>query len=129
MWWVYFDRPQQQLLTSLSASLRWGYGHYLVFAAAGAVAAGVELGVDRTLSRTELGGVGAGLALAAPVTVFLLAVWLLVLRPADDPVVDRAVPGLAALTLLAAVLPGTAVLVAVLAGCAAAVLTVRGRQA
>lgn len=127
MWWIYFDRAQHDRLDSLAASLRWGYGHYLVFASAGATAAGIELGVDRALARTELGSTAAGLALAVPVAIFLTAVWVLALRPAGDPVIDRAVPLLAALVLLAALLPGTAVLIALLTAGCAAVVTVRRR--
>ena len=112
----------------MAASLRWGYGHYFVFAAAGAVSAGIELAVDRALSRTELGGTSAGLALAVPVAVFLAAVWLLALRPAGDRIVDVAVPTLVLLVLLSALVPGTAVLVALLGACAATVVAARGRS-
>ena len=126
MWWVYFDRQQDQLLDSVSASFRWGYGHYFAFAAAGALAAGIELGVDRALDRTGVGHVTAGMALAVPVAVFLLVVWLLALRPAGDPVVDRAVPALAAAVLVAGLLPGAAVAVALLAAATAGVVGARG---
>lgn len=74
LWWVYFDRPQHDLLTSLSASLRWGYGHYLVFAALGAVSAGIELAVNQVADDTELIPVWNAAGLTLPVAVFLLAV-------------------------------------------------------
>ena len=38
MWWLYFDAPAHQVLTSLRRAFVWGYGHYLVFAAAAASA-------------------------------------------------------------------------------------------
>ena len=47
MWWVYFDRPVHDLLTSLRKAIVWGYGHYLVFAAAAAVGAGLAVSVDQ----------------------------------------------------------------------------------
>lgn len=40
LWWVYFDRSAHDLLTSLRASLVWGYGHYVIFAATAAIGAG-----------------------------------------------------------------------------------------
>src|SRR5829696_8708455 len=37
MWWLYFSKESHELLTSLRAGIVWGYGHYLIFAAAAAV--------------------------------------------------------------------------------------------
>lgn len=111
LWWVYFDRSQGDLLTSLNASLLWGYGHYLVFASLGAVSAGIELAVNRVGDDTELGPVASGLGLSIPVAVFLLAVWALALRPRRDPVVDVAVPVLAVLVVLTALVPGATTVV------------------
>ena len=61
----------------------------------------------------------AGSAIAVPVAVFVLCVWLLQVRPQHPPlVVDLAYPGTAALALVAVAtpwaLPLTAVLVALL---------------
>ena len=46
MWWMYFDRPVHDLLTSLRKAIIWGYGHYFVFASAAAVGAGLAVSVD-----------------------------------------------------------------------------------
>src|SRR4029450_6484174 len=46
MWWLYFAKESHQLLTSLRAGIVWGYGHYLIFAAAAAVGAGRAVDVD-----------------------------------------------------------------------------------
>jgi len=35
-WWLYFERPAHEVLTSLAAAFVWGYGHYFVLAAAAA---------------------------------------------------------------------------------------------
>ena len=43
MWWMYFDRPVHDLLTSLRKAFMWGYGHYVVFASAAAVGAGLAV--------------------------------------------------------------------------------------
>ena len=56
----------------------WGYGHYFVFASAAAVGAGLEVAVAYdTHTPHGLGGVAAGFAIAVPVAVYLLSVWVL----------------------------------------------------
>ena len=81
MWWIYFDRPVHDLLTSLPKAIVWGYGHYLIFAAAAAVGAGLAVAVDHATHHAKVGRVGAGAAVAIPVAVYLLCLWLLHHRP------------------------------------------------
>ena len=81
MWWVYFDRPVHDLLTSLRKGILWGYGHYLVFAAAAAVGAGLAVTVDQVTDRAEVSAVTAGMAVAIPVAVYLICLWVLHDRP------------------------------------------------
>ena len=81
MWWVYFDRPVHDLLTSLRKGILWGYGHYLVFAAAAAVGAGLAVTVDQVTHRAEVSAVTAGMAVAIPVAVYLICLWVLHDRP------------------------------------------------
>ncbi len=81
MWWMYFDRPVHDLLTSLAKAIVWGYGHYLIFAAAAAVGAGLAVSVDQATHHTKVSAVAAGEAVAIPVAVFLLCLWLLHDRP------------------------------------------------
>ena len=82
MWWLYFDHHAQHQLTSNRVAFVWGYGHYAVFASAAAVGAGLALAVDQAVAH---GGTGAhpalsdattGMALAVPVAIYTLAVWL-----------------------------------------------------
>lgn len=80
MWWVYFAREQHQHITSLSSSLRFGYFHYVIFAAAGAYSAGVEVAVDSVLGHTTLGTVTATATFTIPVAAFLLGIWWLTIR-------------------------------------------------
>jgi low temperature requirement protein LtrA len=82
MWWIYFDRPAHDLLTSLRTAILWGYGHYLVFASVAAVGAGLGVAIDQRTGHTEIGSVGAGFAVAIPVVVYLLCLWILHYRPA-----------------------------------------------
>ena len=81
MWWVYFDRPVHDLLTSFRRAFVWGYGHYFVFASAAAVGAGLGVAVDRIAGRAAIGDQGAGFAVAIPVAIYLVSLWILHDRP------------------------------------------------
>ena len=77
MWWLYFDQPGVEYLTSLRRSLVWGYGHLFIFAAAAAVGAGLGVAVDDETGQAHLSRVSSAMAITVPVTVYLLGVWLL----------------------------------------------------
>ena len=64
LWWFYFDRPVHDLLTTFRRAFIWGYGHYVVFAAAAAVGAGLAAAVDAATHQAKIGAVGAGAAVA-----------------------------------------------------------------
>ena len=81
MWWIYFDRPVHDLLTSIRKAFIWGYGHYVVFASAAAVGAGLAVAVDAATHTAKIGPVGAGVAVAVPVATYLLSLWFLHDRP------------------------------------------------
>ena len=80
MWWVYFARDQAHGLASVRDGFRFGYLHYVIFAAAGAVSAGVEVEIDVITGQAEVSSTVAGLSLALPVALFVLGVWLVALR-------------------------------------------------
>jgi low temperature requirement protein LtrA len=81
MWWLYFFKEAHEFLTSLRAGIVWGYAHYLVFASAAAVGAGLAVNVDYLTDHAAIGARGAAAAFTIPVAVFLLAVWALQVRP------------------------------------------------
>jgi low temperature requirement protein LtrA len=81
MWWLYFAKEASELLTSLRAGIVWGYGHYLVFASAAAVGAGLAVNVDYLTHHAAIGARASAAAFTIPVALFLLAVWALQLRP------------------------------------------------
>jgi low temperature requirement protein LtrA len=81
MWWAYFDRPVHDLLTSLPKAIFWGYGHYFIFASAAAVGAGLAVAVDDAAHHAKISAVAAGYAVAIPVAVYLLCLWVLHDRP------------------------------------------------
>ncbi len=81
MWWLYFAKEAHKLLTSLRAGIIWGYGHYLVFASAAAVGAGLAVNVDYLTDHAAIGARASAAAFTIPVALFLLAVWALQVRP------------------------------------------------
>jgi low temperature requirement protein LtrA len=81
MWWLYFGKEASEFLTSLRAGIIWGYGHYLVFASAAAVGAGLAVNVDYVTHHAAIGARGSAAAFTIPVALFLLAVWALQVRP------------------------------------------------
>jgi low temperature requirement protein LtrA len=81
MWWLYFAMEAHELLTSLRTATIWGYGHYLVFASAAAVGAGLAVNVDFLTGHAAIGPRVAAAAFTIPVALFLLAVWALQVRP------------------------------------------------
>ena len=83
LWWLYFDRPIHHLLDPRTA-FAWGYGHYLIFASAAAVGAGLAVSVDQATDHSEIGAFGAGAAVAWPVAIYLASVWALHDRRHED---------------------------------------------
>ena len=81
MWWMYFDRPVHDLLTSLRKAIAWGYGHYFIFASAAAVGAGLAVSVDQATHHAKVSAAGAGFAVAIPVAIFVMCLWYLHDRP------------------------------------------------
>ena len=73
LWWVYFLRPAADGLRETPGNaFVWGYGHYVVFAAVGALGAGLEVAIESALHEAHTGPRTAAFAVAAPVAVTLL---------------------------------------------------------
>jgi low temperature requirement protein LtrA len=104
-WWLYFDRPGHELLTSLPAAFVWGYGHYFVFAAAAAIGAGLAVAVDHAAGRGHVSAAVAGAAVAVPTAVYLISLWLLHAR-SEQTLAARVVAPLVVAAIL--VMPFTA---------------------
>jgi low temperature requirement protein LtrA len=113
MWWIYFDRPGEEALSSTS-SFVWGYGHYLIFAAAGAVGAGIATNVDLDEHGIAMSGRTAAYAIAMPVAVYLVSVWWLHLRPGQSEMRTWGTPAGALLILLAPLVRGSITVIAVI---------------
>jgi low temperature requirement protein LtrA len=105
LWWAYFKRPAR--LTEhvrMRVAFMWGYGHYVVFASAAALGAGLQVAIDNLRGVTSLTAEGAALTVAIPVAIYLVAVGAihtrLRTRSAAAPIV-AAVVGLSAAAALA----------------------------
>lgn len=126
LWWIYFSAPHEDQITTLSSSLRYGYVHYVVFAAAGAFSAGVEVQISYLAGHSDLGRTASDFAVVVPVAVFLLAVWWISVKPAGDLVLNTVMPVGALLVLGDALLPVPVVFTAVAVAVLVAVTVVRG---
>ncbi|HEY5860362.1 MAG TPA: low temperature requirement protein A [Actinomycetota bacterium] len=110
MWWLYFERSSNDLLTTIPRSFEWGYGHYVIWAAAAAVGAGVAVAVDVATHHAEVSTTVAGAAVAVPVAVYVMGTWLLHDVPRPMPAWRMALSPIAALLVLMAPLTATPVL-------------------
>ena len=130
MWWIYFAKPSEDLLTSNDVAFRWGYGHYLIFASAAAVGAGLEVGVEVASGHAELSTLAAGATVTVPVAVYLLTVWVLLVLPHRLGAARTAVyPGAAALVLLATLTAQPVLVTGIVLGALVAVSIARSHQA
>ena len=127
MWWIYFSREQGQRLNSPRRAFAFGYAHYFVFAAAGAVSAGIEVELGLLDGAEGISTAAAALAFTLPVAVFMAAIWLVMLRGRAPGIVSAVFLLAAAGVLLCGVLP--VLTVAGTAGClvVAVVALERGR--
>jgi drug/metabolite transporter (DMT)-like permease len=78
MWWVYFVIPHGAILSRRrERSLGWGYGHIPLFGATVAVGAGLHVAAYYLEHHSELGTLGTTVAVALPLAVYLLMVFVL----------------------------------------------------
>lgn len=105
LWWIYFWPPHHTAIRSLRSSLTYGYGHYLIFAAAGAFSAGISAEVDVLLGDSELDPTLVSFAYTIPIAVFVLGIWALALRRHGDRWVNTGVPLGALLVLVDPLIP------------------------
>ncbi|WP_220700620.1 low temperature requirement protein A [Mycetocola lacteus] len=78
LWWAYFVAPSGEVLHHhRERGLLWGYGHIAIFASIAAVGAGLHVAAYVVEGEATIGPVGALLATAIPVAVFLIGDFLL----------------------------------------------------
>ncbi|MFG2114684.1 low temperature requirement protein A [Streptomyces sp. NPDC048718] len=124
-WWIYFVVPAHDRLTSSRQGFLWGYGHFLIFASAAAIGAGIEVTVEQAVGGTRLSALAAAAAVTIPSALFLLCVWLLHARYFKKGFAEQAVLPAAACAILLCTFAGRwAVLAAGLVAAAAVALGV-----
>jgi low temperature requirement protein LtrA len=105
LWWVYFWPPHHRAITTFGRSLRYGYTHYFVFAAAAAFSAGIEVELDVLIGESHLSNVAASFTVTIPIAIFLLGIWWIAIRENADRIVNTVIPVGAVLVLLDPILP------------------------
>ena len=119
MWWLYFSREDHLDKQDLPRALTWGYGHLFIFMAGAAVGAGFALLVDIVTGHSQTSLLIGEYAVAVPLAVYFLGLWLVRDRVALQGMGQALLPIGAAIALaapLALGLEGVAA-VAVLVAC------------
>ncbi|MCT1364762.1 MULTISPECIES: low temperature requirement protein A [unclassified Microbacterium] len=125
LWWIYFWPPHHRAITTLGRSLRYGYTHYFVFAAAAAFSAGIEVELDVMTGESHLAPVAATFTVSIPIAVFLIGIWWVAIRDNADRVVNTVIPVGALLVLLDPFVPVPVALTAAVMVGIVAVLVMR----
>ncbi|NUR41729.1 MAG: low temperature requirement protein A, partial [Streptomyces sp.] len=76
-WWIYFVVPIHGRLRTSKQAFLWGYGHYLIFASAAAIGAGLEVAVEQAVGKAHISTLSASAAVTLPTALYLLTVWAL----------------------------------------------------
>ncbi|MET9380100.1 low temperature requirement protein A [Streptomyces sp. NPDC002928] len=76
-WWIYFVVPIHGHLRSSRQAFLWGYGHYLIFASAAAIGAGLEVAVEQAVGKAHISTLAASAAVTLPTALYLITLWAL----------------------------------------------------
>lgn len=123
-WWIYFVVPIHGHLRSNSQAFLWGYGHFLIFASAAAIGAGIEVAVEQAVGKAHISETAASAAVTIPAAVYLFTVWLLHSRYFKVGLAQQLVLPVTALAVLACTFAGRWAVFA--AGIVAALAVVTG---
>ena len=128
MWWLYFERRNDEILTTMPRAFAWGYGHYFIWAGAAAVGAGLAVSIDQVKDVAVIGARGAAASVAIPLAIYVLGVWLLLDLPHGLPRGEKAAGPVAAAALLLTPFTAQPVFIAGLVMAALIVFKVVNRQ-
>jgi low temperature requirement protein LtrA len=110
MWWLYFYQPADHLVISLRQTFIWAYTHSLIFGATAAVGAGLAVVIDQLTHHAEISAVGAGMAVAVPISIYVLSLWVIHEHPRDDNLIDKLLHPLIVILILLTPFTGQAVI-------------------
>ncbi len=105
MWWLYFAREKHLQKRSLSHSILWGYGHFIIFGSAATVGGGLAVFVDIFTDHAKIGVSTAGQAVAIPLILYLISLWFVRERFVLSGASKWVLPLFAVLTAFATVSP------------------------
>ncbi|MCG6496236.1 low temperature requirement protein A [Kitasatospora sp. A2-31] len=111
-WWIYFAREVHEHLRSNRQAFLWGYGHYVVFGAAAAIGAGLEVAVESAVHKAHVSQTAATATVTVPTAVYLFTVWLLHARHVKTGVEQALLPVASLAVLACTAAGGSGVLVA-----------------
>jgi low temperature requirement protein LtrA len=105
-WWIYFVIPIHSHLRSSREAFVWGYGHYLIFASAAAIGAGIEIAVEQAVGEAALPLLAASATVTVPTALYLITVWALHARFFKVGIAQQLVLPGSALAILACTFAG-----------------------
>ena len=112
-WWIYFAVPIHGRLRTSRQAFLWGYGHYLIFASAAAIGAGLEVAVEQAVGKAHISTPVASAAVTVPTALFLVTVWALHARYFKVGIAEQLIlPSAALLVILCTFLGDWSVLAA-----------------
>lgn len=79
-WWIYFATDAAELLSTDTSAFFWGYGHYVVFAAAAWIGVGIQVCAAWTVGTAHVGGRVAAAMVTVPSAAFFFMTWFLQAR-------------------------------------------------
>ena len=100
-YWIYFAVPIHDYVQSNEQAFVWGYGHYVIFGSAAAIGAGIAVAVQQVTHHARISTLAAALSVTIPTALYLVAVWLVHLRPFKNGLARQAVLPCGALLVLA----------------------------
>ncbi|MEV4177150.1 low temperature requirement protein A [Nonomuraea sp. NPDC049709] len=102
LWWLYFlVEAGEGLRDRRDRSYVWGYGHYGIFAALAALGAGLEVAVEQSGHAVTAAPLTVGYAVAIPVGVFLMLLWMVHARIVGESVLHAVLLSVCAAVVLA----------------------------
>jgi low temperature requirement protein LtrA len=122
-WWIYFVVPIHGHLRSSAQAFLWGYGHYLIFASAAAIGAGLEVAVEQAVGTAHVSTTAASAAVTVPTALFLVTVWALHARHFKVGLAQQLVLPVTALLVVGCTFLGEGAVLAAGLVCALAVAT------
>jgi low temperature requirement protein LtrA len=105
MWWLYFSQEDHLGSTDPNRAFVWGYGHFIIFAAGGAVGAGFAVLVDVIAGKAAVSLLVGDYAVGIPVALYMLGLWFVRDRFCLEGAARFVLPVFAVLVLLAPFTP------------------------